>query len=90
MFVECTNGIGRIRTTVCVFSHWRGDTHPALFAVGQQLVLLLGVEDERVRGEGDGLALEGGAFVSADEEHLVPLVYGGAHQHHLGREDRRG
>lgn len=78
------------RRTTSVFPRQCGDTHPALFAVGQQLVLLLGVEDECVRGEGDGLALEGGAFVSADEEHLVPLVYGGAHQHHLGREDRRG
>lgn len=88
--MECTINIGRIHTTVNVFSHWCGDTHLALFAIGQQLVLLLGVEDERVRGEGDGLALEGGAFVSADEEHLVPLIYGGAHQHHLGRKDRGG
>lgn len=79
-----------IRRTQSVFSCQCGDTHPALFAVGQQLVLLLGVEDERVRGEGDGLALVGGAFVSADEEHLVPLVYGGAHQHHLAREERGG
>lgn len=50
------------------------------------------MEDQRVGGEADGLALEGGAFVRADEEHLVPLVDGGAHQHHLeeGREERGG
>lgn len=52
------------------------DTHPALLAVGQELVLFLGVEDERVRGEGDGLSLEGGAFICTDEQHLVPLIYG--------------
>lgn len=52
------------------------DTHPALLAVGQKLVFFLGVEDERVRGEGDGLSLEGGTFVCADEQHLVPLIYG--------------
>lgn len=62
---------------------WRPDTHPALLAVGQELVLLLGVEDERVRGEGDGLSLEGRALVGADEQHLIPFVYGRTHQHHL-------
>lgn len=52
------------------------DTHPALLAVGQELVFFLGVEDERVRCEGDGLSLEGGTFVCADKQHLVPLIYG--------------
>ena len=54
----------------------RSDTHPSLLAVGQKLVFLLGVEDERVWGEGDGLPLEGGTLVSADEQHLIPFVYG--------------
>lgn len=84
-FVGRITGTARIYRTKSFFSGECDNTHPALFAVGQQLVLLLGVEDERVRGEGNGLALEGGAFVGADEEHLVPLVYGGAHQHHLRR-----
>lgn len=69
-----------------LLSCFYSDTHPALLAVGQQLFLLLGVEDERFRGEGDGLPLEGRAFVCADEEHLVPLVYGRTHQHHLEEE----
>lgn len=59
------------------------DTHPALLAVRQQLVFFLGVEDERVRGEGDGLSLEGGTLVGADKQHLIPLIYGRTHQHHL-------
>lgn len=54
----------------------RSDTHPALFAVGQELVFFLWVKDEGVWDEGDGLPLEGGAFVCADEQHLIPLVYG--------------
>ena len=62
-------------------------THPARLAVGQELVFLLGVEDQRVWREGNGLALEGGAFVRADEQHLVPLVYGRTHQHHLKEEE---
>lgn len=57
-------------------------THPALFAVGQHLVLLLGVEDDRFWGEGEGLALEGGALVRADEHHLITLIYR-AHQNDL-------
>ena len=70
-------------------------THPAFIAVGQELVLFLGVEDNCVRGEGDGLSLEGGAFVCADEQHLIPLIYGGTHQHHLkvrerGERENRG
>lgn len=52
------------------------DTHSALLAVGQKLVFFFGVEDERVRREGDGLALEGGTFVRAYKEHLVPLING--------------
>jgi len=54
----------------------RFDTHPALLAVGQELVFFLRVEDERVRGERDGLSLEGGTFVCADEQHLIPFIYG--------------
>lgn len=52
------------------------DTHSALLAVGQKLVFFFGVEDERVRSEGDGLALEGGTFICAYKEHLVPLING--------------
>lgn len=52
------------------------DTHPSLLAVGQELVFFLGVEDERVWDEGDGLPLERGTLVGADEQHLIPFVYG--------------
>lgn len=63
-------------------------THPTLLAVCQELVFFLGVEDDSVRGEGDGLSLEGRAFVRADEQHLIPLIYGGTHQHHLKERER--
>lgn len=63
------------------------DTHPALLAVGKEFFFFLGVEDERVWGEGDGLTLEGRTFVGADEQHLIPFIYGGAHQHYLEEEE---
>ena len=63
-------------------------THPTLLAVCQELVFFLGVEDDCVRGKGDGLSLEGGAFIRADEQHLIPLIYGGTHQHHLNERER--
>ncbi len=50
------------------------DTHPTLLAVGQELVFFLGVEDECVRSESNGLSLEGGTFICADEQHLIPLI----------------
>lgn len=59
------------------------ETHPAIFAVGQELVLLLRVEDERLWVEGDGLPLEGWTFICADEQHLIPLIYWGSHQNDL-------
>ena len=52
------------------------DTHPALLAVGKELVFFLRVEDECVWGEGDGLSLEGGTFIGADKQHLIPFIYG--------------
>lgn len=63
-------------------------THLAVPAVGQQLVLVPGVEHEGVRTERHVLSLEGGTFVSADKEYLVPLIQGGAHQHHLETSSR--
>lgn len=63
-------------------------THLALPAVGQQLVLVPGVEHEGVRTERHVLSLEGGTFVSADEEYLVLLIQGGAHQNHLETSGR--
>lgn len=54
-------------------------THLALLAVSQHLVLLLGVEEEGLRGEGEGLPLERGALVCTNEQHLVTLVNGRAH-----------
>lgn len=61
----------------------RCDTHPALLAVGQELVFFLGVEDESLWDEGDGLTLERRTLVCAYEQHLIPFVYGRPHQHHL-------
>lgn len=58
-------------------------THPALLAIGQQLVFFLGVEDERVRCEVDGLPLEGGTFICADKQHLISFIYRGTHQNYL-------
>lgn len=52
------------------------NTHPALPAVGQELVFFFRVEDERVRGEGDGLSLEGGSLVSANKQHLISFIDG--------------
>ena len=54
-------------------------THLSLLAVSQHLVLLLGVEEEGLRGEGEGLSLERGALVCTNEQHLVTLVNGRAH-----------
>lgn len=57
--------------------------HLGVFAVGQHLVLILGVEVHRVHPEAERLALEVGAFVRADEEHVLHLVDVVAHQDHL-------
>ena len=68
-------------------------TRPAYLAlpgVGQDLVLYPGVEDERLHGEGDDLLLEGGALVRAEEQAVVLVAEGGAHEddlkHTVGRE----
>lgn len=63
-------------------------SHLALLGVGQGLVLLLGVEDQRVHGEGGQLLLEGGALVRADKQALVAVAERGAHQHDLQCEAR--
>ena len=62
--------------------------HLALLCVGQHLVLLPGVEDERLHGEGDKLLLEGGALVRAEEQALVPVAERGAHEDDLKDTDQ--
>lgn len=48
--------------------------HLALLGVGQHLVLLPGVEEECLHGEGDKLFLEGGTLVGTEEQALVPVA----------------
>lgn len=67
----------------------RRDTHSAILAVGQQLVFFFGVKDECLWDEGDGLSLERRALVCADEQHLIPFIYGRPYQNHLVREAKR-
>lgn len=69
---------------------WLGrvTSHPmssylAVLGVGKNLVLLLWVEEEGLHEEGNGILLEGGAFVGAEEEALLPVTKGRAHQDDL-------
>lgn len=60
-----------------------GPAYLALLGVGQDLVLLLGVENQRFHREGDELLLESGPLVRAEEQTLVPVAERGAHQDDL-------
>lgn len=55
----------------------------AVLGVGKNLVLLLRVEEEGLYEEGDRILLEGGALVGAEEEALLPVTKGRAHQDDL-------